>query len=86
MTSSLNVDSILEHIEETIRAQVKPIFKKIKNIEMLIGLRKGDSDSIGLAQINEAKKVGVDLDISFVSRLKICLKILIFLKVFLFKD
>jgi hypothetical protein len=41
--------------------------KKIKNIEMLIGLRKGDSRSIGQSQINEAKKVGIRLDINFVS-------------------
>jgi len=37
---------------------------------MFIGLRNCDSDSFGLAQINEAKKVGVDLDKSFASSLK----------------
>ena len=70
MTSSLYADSILEHIEKTIRAQVMPIFKNNKNNEMFIGLRNCDSDSFGLAQINEAKKVGVDQDKSFASSLK----------------
>jgi hypothetical protein len=70
MTSSLNADSILEHIEKLIRAQAMPIFKNNKNIVMFIGLRNCDSDSFGLAQINEAKKVGVDLDKSFASSCK----------------
>ena len=67
MTQLISSELLLEHIEETVASYTKPILKKIKNIEMLISLRKGDSRSIGQSQINEAKKVGIRLDINFVS-------------------
>jgi hypothetical protein len=67
MTQLISSELLLERIEETVASYTKPILKKIKNIEMLIGLRKGDSRSIGQSQINEAKKVGIRLDINFVS-------------------
>lgn len=67
MTQLISSELLLERIEETVASYTMPILKKIKNIEMLIGLRKGDSRSIGQSQINEAKKVGIRLDINFVS-------------------
>ncbi len=67
MTQLISSELLLERIEETVASYTMPILKKIKNIEMLIGLTKGDSRSIGQSQINEAKKVGIRLDINFVS-------------------